>query len=211
MISSIAWFCGDHCGVWALSRSWERTSPAFSSAEEVPALVGKPVKYYARMTRETRCCLFAATLAMESSGARSEVTEIGLIAAGSDGWMQASGEYFRDYVEHGRTLGRGNLFIYTLPTSGLGEVAIALGLSGPCMFAHDAKNPTAGLCRIGGQLLADGEAQVILGIYSSADAAVCLNLHRGSGVTEMNSLIAESGQLNPLELCMALRERVRKV
>jgi len=196
--------------MWALSRAWERASPAFSSAEEVPALMGRPVKYYARMTRETRCSLFAATLAVESSGARPDGTEIGLISAGSDGWMQASAEYFRDYVEHGRTLGRGNLFIYTLPTSGLGEVAIALGLSGPCMFAHDAKNPTAGLCRTGGQMLTDGEAQMILGIYSGPDAAVCLNLHRGPGITEMNALIAENGQLNPLELCHKLRERVRQ-
>ncbi|MGQ9499188.1 MAG: hypothetical protein ACUVQ6_02265 [Dissulfurimicrobium sp.] len=39
--------------------------------------------------------------------------------------------YFRDYLDSGRRLARGALFIYTFPSSLLGEAAIHFGLKGP--------------------------------------------------------------------------------
>ena len=104
-----------HCGVYSPEGSWGKVSPAFSAAE-VPTLVGSPVKYYPRMTVETRCCLFAASLGIKHAGLNSSAVEIGLLSAGSEGCLRANGEYFQDYVANGRTLGRGNLFIYTLQT-----------------------------------------------------------------------------------------------
>ena len=163
------------------------------------------MKYYARMTPETRCCLFAASLALKNARWDANRREIGLLSAGSDGCLQPNGEYFQDYVANGRTLGRGNLFIYTLPTSALGEVAIALSLTGPCMFIHEGDDPVVSLGRIGGQMISDGEAGGMLGLWSDSEAAVCLLIEPGAG----GSLDALHSAL-PIRACRKLQELVRR-
>ena len=96
MIRAASWFCADHCGVHApAGGSFEQRSPAFSTTAEIPALVGRPVKYYARMTPETRCCLFAASLALKYARWETDAREIGLLSAGSDGCLRAMGNIFR--------------------------------------------------------------------------------------------------------------------
>ena len=209
MIRAAAWFCAEHCGVYApAGGSWEQRSPAFSAAAEIPALVGRPVKYYARMTPETRCCLFAASLVLKHAGWEANTIEIGLISAGSDGCFAANGEYFQDYVANGRTLGRGNLFIYTLPTSALGEVAIALSLTGPCMFIQSGDDPVGSLGRIGGQIISDGEAGGMLGLWSDSEAAVCLLIEPGAVESDIAFLPLEIRKMNPLQSCRKLRDLV---
>ena len=221
MIRAAAWFCGEHCGVYsAAGASWEQPSPAFS-AIEIPALIGRPVKYYPRMTAETRCCLCAASIAMKFAGWDSNACEIGLISAGSDGCLRANEEYFRDYVVNGRTLGRGNLFIYTLTTSALGEAGIALNLTGPCMFIQDGEEPVAALGRMGGRMISDGEAHGMLGLWSDSEAAVCLVIEDGVGKKKEESSPnpaetiggqgkGEKGETDPLQLCRKLRALVRR-
>jgi hypothetical protein len=207
MIRAAAWFCAEHCGVYApAGGSWQQRSPAFSGSAEIPALVGRPVKYYARMTAETRCSLFAASLALKISGWETSALEIGLLSAGSEGCVRANEQYFRDYVANGRTLGRGNLFIYTLPTSALGELAIALSLTGPCMFIQDGDDPAASLGRIGGQIISDGEAGGMLGLWSDSEAAVCLLIDPAADETGA----AFGRAASPLQLCRNLRDLVRR-
>jgi hypothetical protein len=206
MIRVASWFCAEHCGVFApAGRSFEQRSPAFSTAAEIPALVGRPVKYYARMTPETRCCLFAASLSLKHARWETDAVEIGLLSAGSDGCLRANGEYFHDYVANGRTLGRGNLFIYTLQTSALGEVAIALSLTGPCMFIQEGDDPAVSLARIGGQIISDGEAGGMLGLWSDSEAAVCMLIESGAGEN-----IDVLSSASPIQVCRKLQELVRR-
>ena len=80
----------------------------------------------------------------------------------------------------GRTLGRGNLFIYTLATSALGEVAIGLSLTGPSMFIQDDARPVTAMLRHGEQMVADGEAGGMLALWSDSSAAVCLAIAAGA-------------------------------
>jgi hypothetical protein len=133
--------------------------------------------------------------------------EIGLLCARSEGLLLANEEYFRDYVAMGRTLGRGNLFIYTLATSALGEVAIALALTGPSMFIQDDARPLAALVRHGEQMVADGEAGGMLVLWSDSSAAVCLAIAAGAGGEALIPLPAGE-EPNPLELCRALQRMV---
>jgi hypothetical protein len=210
MIRAAAWFCPEHCGVYTPAGSWEQLSPASSVSTEIPMLAGRLVKYYARITAETRCCLFAASLALKHSGLDANSIEIGLLSAGSDGCLRANAEYFRDYVANGRTLGRGNLFIYTLPTSAMGEVAIALSLTGPCMFIQCGDDPVASLGPIGEQMISDGEAGGMLGLWSDSEAAVCLVIEPDGEKTEKTSPLPAIDEMNPLQFCRALREMVRR-
>jgi len=209
MIRTAAWFCTEHHGLYApLNKSWQQPSPSLSATAEIPALIGRPVKYYARMTAETRYCLCSASIALKSAGWDSKAIEIGLLSAGSDGCAHANEEYFRDYVANGRTLGRGNLFIYTLPTSALGEVAIALSLTGPSIFLHDPTQPLACLNRTAEQIISDGEATGMLALWSDASAAVCLAIDRGQSPDSIESLA--TNQSNPLQLCQKLQQLVRQ-
>jgi hypothetical protein len=206
MIQTAAWFSAseDH-GVWSPpAKAWKKPAPSISDAEKIPDFLRKPVKYYPRMTRETRCCLFAAALALQNS---PPVGEMGILSAGSTGWTQACAEYFRDYVDNGRTLGRGNLFIYTLPTSPLGEVAIALELTGPCMFIHEKSAPVAGLIRAARQMIADREADRMALLLSDTGCAVCFDMNNQPGESEIEQFISGHSPLPPRDLCHLLRDR----
>ncbi|MGD0767652.1 MAG: hypothetical protein ABSB42_05580 [Tepidisphaeraceae bacterium] len=249
MIRAAGWYCKEHCGVVAAKGlSWQKPAP--SAPADMLALVGRPIKYFARMTGEARCCLCAASLALKgadwwesfplapgfagvsrdersatnvgredrsilaqtpaepgANGKRQPPQEIGLLSAGSEGLLRANQEYFRDYVAMGRTLGRGNLFIYTLATSALGEVAIGLSLTGPSMFIQDDARPVTAMLRHGEQMVADGEAGGMLALWSHSSAAVCLAIAAGAG-GETSIPLPAGEERNPLELCRTLQRMV---
>lgn len=131
--------------------------------------------------------------------------EIGLVCGDFDGCLAANQEYFRDYVATGRTVGRGNLFIYTLPTSVLGEVAIVLSLTGPCLFIHDETRPLAALARHAREFVADGEADAMLALWSDSSAAVCLAIEGGEDDSEWLS----KQDAPPLQLAREFQLRVQ--
>jgi len=66
-------------------------------------------------------------------------------------------------------LGRGNLFIYTLPTSPLAEAAIYFGLGGPCFHLIPQRDPLATLLRAGARLLHEGACAELLLALIHAD------------------------------------------
>lgn len=189
MIRAAAWFNLAAHGVIAPSgKSWQRGSPSLAESAAILALVDRPVKYLSRMTPESRCCLCATSLAMKAADWQGG--EIGIVSAGGDGLLKANEEYFRDYVATGRTLGRGNLFIYTLATSPAGEVAIALSLTGPTMFIQHDSDPTAEMLRDAQQMLADGEAKGILALWSDAGSAICYAVAPGAGGLDLDQIQA---------------------
>jgi len=199
MIRAATWFTPHHHGVYAPGgESWQMPMPA-----DMPSLIGRPVRNFQRLTGEAWFCLSAASLAMKA--AELEKREIGLLFAGSKGGLLANRNYFRDYVENGRTLGRGNLFIYTLPTSVSGEVAIALALTGPCLFIQNDSRPLPSLIEHAEQMLADGEADAMLLFWSDPIAAVCLAIEKGDDARKFPIGL----DLNPLDLCQQLQQLVR--
>jgi hypothetical protein len=205
VIRAAAWFCTEHYGVVAARGSWQKPAP--SATADVLVLIGRPVKYFSRMTSEARCCLCAASLALKGADWWDHAPpEIGLLTAGTDGLLRANEEYFRDYVAMGRTLGRGNLFIYTLATSALGEVAIGLSLTGPSMFIQDESRPLAALVRHGERMVADGEAGGMLALWSDPSSAVCFAIAAGG---ETSIPLPPGEEPNPLELCRTLQRMSR--
>jgi 3-oxoacyl-(acyl-carrier-protein) synthase len=169
------------------------------------AMIQRPLKYLARMTDECRLCLCAAHMALRAAE-WNDTREIGLLAAGDAGVLQADQNYFRDYAASGRSMGRGNLFIYTLPTSTLGEVAIALNLTGPAMHIHDDANPLVALIRHANQSIADGEAGGMLVLWSDLHAAICLAIDAGS---EQSSLTPMPSGSTPGQMANALAAMAR--
>jgi 3-oxoacyl-(acyl-carrier-protein) synthase len=211
MIRAVCWFCADHYGVFTpAGGSWQKGSPRAAVASDVLALVGRPVNYYSRMTTEARYCLCAASVALGATPWRNSADsvnepEIGLLSGSADGCLAADQEYFRDYVAEGRSLGRGNLFIYTLPTSVLGELAIVLSLTGPSLFIHEPAQPLPSLVRRAQQLIADGEADAMLALWSDSSAAVCFAVENGPD----DSPLVSTPDASPLQLAREFQLRVQ--
>jgi hypothetical protein len=98
---------------------------------------GKASRNYGRFDLPTRLVCHAVELALRDAGYGSErqlPEGTGLIGAGDVGTLAANLAYFGDYCEHGKVLGRSNLFVYTLPTSVIAEAAIHFRLRGPLFF-----------------------------------------------------------------------------
>jgi 3-oxoacyl-(acyl-carrier-protein) synthase len=125
------------------------------------------------MTEETRAALAAASLVMRLLEWRA-MENVGIISCEFSGWLSADERYFRDYIAQGRTLGRANHFIYTLPTSALSEVAIALRLNGPTLHLHGDDSPRRGMVEAAIAMVQNGEAAGMLCVCSEGPKTLCI-------------------------------------
>jgi len=114
--------------------------------------------------------------------------------------------YFGDYLAHGRTLGRANLFVYTLPTSAASEIAILLKLDGPLMHLHADAHPLRTLLDQAQLLITMREASGMLALWSQAKAAVCFAV---SGQDQgAPGVLIDNLELGPAELAGQLEHRI---
>jgi 3-oxoacyl-(acyl-carrier-protein) synthase len=107
----------------------------------------------------------AVALALRDAGipySPERKLDIGIVGTNGSGSLATDLLYFKDYVESGRTLGRGNLFIYTLPSSPLGEAAIHFGLQGPLLYAADGKASLSMVLETAEEMVLLGEAEAML-------------------------------------------------
>jgi 3-oxoacyl-[acyl-carrier-protein] synthase II len=137
-----------------------------------------PFRNYGRLDAVSRLTVSTVALALEDAaigyeaGSRLDIGIIGTCHAGS---LVSDSAYFRDYLENGRTLGRGNLFIYTLPTSPLAEAAIHFGLVGPLMFLADREHSFAEiLTRAEECLVTTGVGMMLVGQVGEQEAIYCV-------------------------------------
>ena len=214
MIRALAWYYSGRCGAWLPeggapgARSWKRAAPALAATQELLALIGRPIRYFSKMTTEAQVCLCAAHMALEASEWRTRgAPDIGLLASGFDGCLAAQGEYFQDYITSGRSMGRGNLFVYTLPTSALSAVSLGLGLTGPTLHLHEDAGALAALVEHGTQMVAGGEADGILALYGDPHAAVCLAID-GAADMRYGEMLQPHLALPPLALAQALEAMI---
>lgn len=106
---------------------------------------------------------------------------VGLIGTDREECTLANQTYFLDYVENGRRMARANLFIYTLPTSSLAEIAIHFKLDGPMFFTEPLANTGCHLFSVANGLLADGEYSHVLTLWAEKDVTVALLLDAEEG------------------------------
>ncbi|MCP4176374.1 MAG: hypothetical protein GY756_01245 [bacterium] len=91
-----------------------------------------------------------------------------IIAAGED-----NEKYFTDYIESGRSLGRGNMFVYTLPSTPLGEVAIVNKLTGPVIYYNFIDKPMKNLMKQSEILLLDDQYEGITILFNDETGKIC--------------------------------------
>ena len=89
---------------------------------------------FRRASLTVKHAILAAAKLKERLGAGWRPEQITLLGTGGDGVRFSNPAYWQDYVSHGSRRGRGTLFVDTLASIPLCEVAIALQLHGPAGY-----------------------------------------------------------------------------
>ncbi len=148
-------------------------------------VVPDAIKDFGRFDPDSvRVCL-AAALTLHDAGIApwSDAAGVtGLLIAGATGSQTANLAYFRDYIVNGRSLGRGNLFIYTLPTSPAAEASICFGLSGPLLYiGHGGRTAAADALRAAADFVAAGQADTMLCVVADDAQTISYALQAPGG------------------------------
>ena len=172
-----------------------------------------PFKNFGRLDRISKLTCYAIALAMKDAGFScipQKKQDIGIVGASDSGSMQSDIDYFKDYLDCGRTLSRGNLFIYTLPSSPLGEAAIHFGLQGPLLYAASAENPLMTALTIASEMVLSGETPAVLAGMTEDSAAVYFMLMRNS-VYSKSILCDEKEIMAILNKAMTLKKMIKEL
>ena len=134
-----------------------------------------PFKNFGRLDNVSKMVCYAVALALkdaEEPYSSENKKNMGVIGTNTDGSLGSDIDYFKDYLGSGRKLSRGNLFIYTLPTSPLAEAAIHFGLQGPLLYMTAEKAKLSLVVRTAEDMLLLEETQSVLAGINNNDEAM---------------------------------------
>ncbi len=150
-----------------------------------------PFKNFTRLDNASKMTCCAVALALKDAGieyAVDQKQDIGIIGTSRSGSLKSDADYFKDYLVSGRRLARGNLFVYTLPSSPLGEAAIHFGLQGPLLYAAAPHKSLANALEIAKEMIISSEVSMMIGGMAEEDEAVYFVLARDSGLSAVCGL-----------------------
>ena len=146
-----------------------------------PEIFKYPIANFLRFDPISKLAAISIALALYDAKiiyAKEKKLDIGVLGTSDSGALEANLEYFNDYAANGRTLGRGNLFIYTLPSSPLAEAAIHFGLTGKLLYLGFAKNTEKESLKYALNMLKTESNKTMLLVNASSQAATCLVLQK---------------------------------
>jgi len=96
----------------------------------------KPFKNFGRLDDMSKAVCTAVAFALKGVNLypQAEKQPISIYFNSKEGSLKSDTSYFKDFVDFGETAGRANLFLYTLPTSPLGEASVHFGLTGDVAY-----------------------------------------------------------------------------
>ena len=174
-------------------------------------LFPRAVKNFGRFPAAAKLTCAACSLALRDAGleiAGETGIEVGCLATGRLGCLDANEAFFRDYVHNGRQTARGNLFIYTLPTAWAAEASICLNLRGPGLFIMQPNSPVAGIIGDATKMVGAGEADAMLAVWADGLSAVCFAVAETSAPVLPSAAAGElaAGSANVSEFVDRLRD-----
>jgi 3-oxoacyl-(acyl-carrier-protein) synthase len=138
-----------------------------------------PIQGWGRFDDVSRMTCLAGGLAMSDTGvtySQEKKQDMGIIGTNTNASLQSNVNYFKDYIENGRTLARGNLFIYTIPSSPLAEAAIYFGLTGPLFYVSCANKGVIELLDCAAHLIEGKDTDAVLAVRAEEAEAVAFVL-----------------------------------
>lgn len=180
-VNGIGWLTkeGYGCIRSGLNHAYENGENAFSLSKK--DIFSHPFKNFGRLDTLSKMTAFGVSLALQDAGIEYSLTakqDIGIVGTNAEGSLRSDIGYFQDYLESGRTLSRGNLFIYTLPSSPIGEAAIHFGFRGPVLYAAGENNALSVVFDLANEMILADEAPVMLVGTAEAEEAVFFVLGR---------------------------------
>jgi 3-oxoacyl-(acyl-carrier-protein) synthase len=169
-------------------------------------------KNFGRLDSVSKMTCSAAALALKDAGIDCSPElkqDIGIVSANLSGCLETDTLYFKDYLDSGRTLARGNLFIYTLPSSPSGEAAIHFGLQGPLLYITAQGRPVMTALRTAAEIILGGESYAALAGLAEADYAIYFVL-KGEGNRGGDVLCCYDDVMKVLEKDLSLKKMVEE-
>jgi Beta-ketoacyl synthase, N-terminal domain len=196
------------------------SSMALSAFKQFNAEVGSLKSFYAdllaagmfsgelsefkRMSVKSKQSVLGAALALFDAGIAptDDGGNIAVITGNQECCESENSRYFEDYIKYGRVMGRGNLFVNTLPTTPVAEISMAFKLHGPLYFLTAIDDSLAALLQEAELLLETGEADKVMMVIDTPDDIVTLIFELGTSAINYSEW-----QGNSIELFEAITTR----
>jgi hypothetical protein len=165
---AMSWADDEHCGLVRPDRKPLQVGRA--------ELLARPYKNWGRLSPLSKKMVHALAVAFKEMDPRyAEGSSIpwGIISVNTTGCQADNEAYFKDYVEAGRALARGSLFVYTLPTSPIAEAALHFRLAGPLFHVVQAREDFSLVLNWAESFLATNDAEGMIVVSTEAPRVVC--------------------------------------
>ncbi len=176
MLKGTGWISKDKYG--CKKQGWQKEYSDLKSlyGSLAPEIIKYPVENFFRFDPASKFTMLSIALALHDAKLKysaGKKQEIDLLGANAEGAQEANLAYFNDYLANGRILGRGNLFIYTLPSSPLAEAAIHFGLTGKLLYLGFTKNIEKESLKYAVNMLKQNRPKTILLVNSGPEKTTC--------------------------------------
>lgn len=104
---------------------------------------------------------------------------VGIIGFNQQGALDSNQAFFADYVNAGRNSARSNLFVYTLPTTPLAEVALFCGFTGPVWYMYQPFGGAGRFIEEAALCVLQDDVEAMLVICADLQEAVCFVVQKG--------------------------------
>ena len=168
------------CVTRKLRHSYPDLGSLRSSLQE-ESVLSYPVKGFGKYDRASQMTCCVAALAFYDAGmsySEDRKQDIGILGTNSDGCLQSNLDFFNDFVKNGRTLGRANLFVYTLPSIPVAEAAIYFKCQGPLLYVGYSRDAIPSLLRQSDRMILRGETTAMVAVRAGEEEAQCFILRR---------------------------------
>ena len=181
MIRGIGWITQKKYG--CKKQKWQRKYTDLKSLYNClqPEIFKYPVANFLRFDTVSKLTLLSIALALSDAKIAygpNKKQDISILGTNPHGALDANLAYFNDYIDHGRTLGRGNLFIYTLASSPLAEAAIYFGLTGKLLYLGFTKNTKQASLKYALNMLKNEPGKTIILVNAGSKTATAYILQK---------------------------------
>lgn len=181
MIKGTGWITQNKygCQIKKIQRKYSDLKSLFIRLQ--PDILRYPVVNFLRFDTISKLTTISIALALYDANmvySPNKKQNISILSTNTNAALEANLNYFNDYIVNGRTLARGNLFIYTLPSSPLAEAAIHFGLTGKLLYLGFVKDTKIESFKYALNMLKTEIHKTIILVNASSQAATCYILQK---------------------------------